>query len=191
MRSIKENMAYKNKEQEKAYHKQYYIANKEEIACKQRKYHIANKEKIIRYGKKYEAANKEKRAGYNKKYSDTHREELARRGKEYHTRPEVRTRILKKKYGITIEEYDNLLCGQGGCCAICRLEPETACPNKPILNVDHNHKTGQVRGLLCNNCNAAIGYLKEDQDTLANASWYLLHGSELVNRYLILPREVK
>jgi len=69
---------------------------------------------------------------------------------------------LRRHYGITIEEYNHMFEKQKGCCAICgkhQLENTKG----QALGVDHNHKTGQVRGLLCSPCNQAIGQLKVDE----------------------------
>jgi len=84
-------------------------------------------------------------------------------------------RNLLKGYGITVAEYDALLAGQGGLCAICR-QPETR--KGPFggvrrLGVDHCHKTGRVRGLLCHRCNSAIGYFDDDPSLLRVAISYL------------------
>ena len=66
---------------------------------------------------------------------------------------------LKRKYGLTLEAFDELLASQGGGCAIC---------GKPDAdNVDHDHATGRVRGILCWNCNIAIGQFEDDDDRLA------------------------
>jgi len=62
---------------------------------------------------------------------------------------------LKRDFGITIEEYDAMLTKQGGVCAICKRPP-----NKNRLAVDHDHTTGEVRGLLCPSCNRAVGYFE-------------------------------
>lgn len=56
---------------------------------------------------------------------------------------------------------------QGGVCAICE------CPDKKRLSVDHDHQTGKIRGLLCANCNLALGNFKDDPDRLAKAIVYL------------------
>jgi hypothetical protein len=86
--------------------------------------------------------------------------------------PERATKIaqrsdLKRRYGMTPEQYDDLLRRQGGACAICR-EVTTA-----RLQVDHNHATGAVRGLLCTLCNTAIGKLRERPELFARAVEYL------------------
>lgn len=75
---------------------------------------------------------------------------------------------LKRCYGITPEEYDKILREQGGTCAICHGTESVG-----RLAVDHCHLTGKVRGLLCTNCNQAIGKLKDDAQLLRNAINYL------------------
>lgn len=60
---------------------------------------------------------------------------------------------LRTRYGITPEEYDELLARQDGRCAMCREE----CATGKRLAVDHDHATGAVRGLLCHACNRALG----------------------------------
>lgn len=76
---------------------------------------------------------------------------------------------VKKRYGVSKEEFYNLLDEQNGVCAIC-FKCNSAGRK---LNVDHSHETGKVRGLLCANCNTAIGLLKDDKELLVNALNYL------------------
>lgn len=75
----------------------------------------------------------------------------------------------KHTYGITLREYTDLLKSQGNCCAICKTNKS----KKRELSVDHDHKTGVIRGVLCNNCNAGLGKFKDSIDFLANAILYL------------------
>jgi len=82
-----------------------------------------------------------------------------------------------RKYGLTASEYDDMMAEQGDLCAICG-NPETCLGNNgevKMLAVDHNHDTGEVRGLLCNNCNRAIGLLGDDPQLLLKAVAYLKH----------------
>jgi len=81
---------------------------------------------------------------------------------------------LSKKFNLTVEEYEKMLEAQEGKCAICG-EKETMTRNgkEPRLSVDHDHKTGKVRGLLCNSCNNGLGRFKDDTDLIKKAIAYL------------------
>jgi len=73
---------------------------------------------------------------------------------------------LTRRYGITYADYQRMLELQKGLCAICNRSAK--------LDVDHNHETGRVRGLLCRKCNLGIGYLKDDHGLLLKAYRYLV-----------------
>lgn len=92
---------------------------------------------------------------------------------DYHS-DKGRNRWLKYNYGITIQEYVKLIEIQKGCCAICG-KPETTIKNGRIirLHVDHNHKTGRIRGLLCSKCNMSIGLCMESKEILLSMIDYL------------------
>ncbi len=78
---------------------------------------------------------------------------------------------LKKAYGITIDQYEAMEATQGMVCAICGKPPGGRYKN---LAVDHCHSTGKVRGLLCDTCNRALGFFRDDPDVLRRAVIYLL-----------------
>jgi len=83
-----------------------------------------------------------------------------------------------RRYGITVDDILAMELAQKNRCAICGNE-ETALDNRQrvkSLAVDHDHETGKVRGLLCNNCNRAIGLLGDDVGVLLNAVEYLRNG---------------
>jgi|ERR1019366_396774 hypothetical protein len=94
-------------------------------------------------------------------------------------RPEVkvtaRATVLKRKYGITFDDYNAILAAQGGLCAICGTD-------KPggmgAFHVDHDHKTNELRGLLCNNCNIGLGYFHDNTATFHSVIRYLEASSE-------------
>ncbi len=112
----------------------------------QRKYRAANKEKISAYGKAYRLRNKEKCVDYD------------------------RRKNLKVRFNMTLEDYNRMFVNQKGFCATCgRHQTEVG----KTLQVDHCHKTGQVRGLLCFTCNAALGNVKDNTNTLKNMIKYL------------------
>lgn len=77
---------------------------------------------------------------------------------------------LKRRFGITIEQYEEMLAAQGGKCAICGA---TESYMKHGLAVDHCHATGQVRALLCKGCNIGIGNLRDSAELCARAARYL------------------
>jgi len=82
----------------------------------------------------------------------------------------ARWRALERKYGLSQHEYEALYVTQRGCCTICGLRPRR-------LVVDHDHVTGHVRGLLCSNCNFAVGELEDDPDRCVAAAAYLARTS--------------
>jgi len=80
----------------------------------------------------------------------------------------------KTRYGISIEEYEEIFAKQNGVCAICE-KPENLTKDGKLhaLAVDHNHETLQVRGLLCMNCNTRLGYF-EGKNILVKLMAYLM-----------------
>ncbi|MEU6091046.1 endonuclease VII domain-containing protein [Streptomyces sp. NPDC047085] len=76
-----------------------------------------------------------------------------------------RAQHLKRNYGLTEAERDAMVASQRGLCSICL--------DAPAVHVDHCHRTGRVRGVLCFNCNSAIGKLRDDPDVARRAATYL------------------
>ena len=74
---------------------------------------------------------------------------------------------LLRNYGITLEQYNEMNSRQGGKCTICGREPNTS------LHCDHDHNTGNVRELLCNNCNLILGQAIDNVDILEKCITYL------------------
>lgn len=77
---------------------------------------------------------------------------------------------LRRKYNISLEEYQSKLEKQKYCCALCGKTQEE---EKSALCVDHNHETGQIRDLLCRVCNRALGLFKDSPELLRDAAEYL------------------
>ena len=75
---------------------------------------------------------------------------------------------IKKRYGIVPEEYDILLEKQGGACIICG-----DIPTNRRLDIDHDHNTGEIRGLLCNKCNRGLSIFRESSELMRLAACYL------------------
>jgi len=74
-----------------------------------------------------------------------------------------------KDWGLTPEDYDRILKEQNGGCAICH----NLCKSGRRLSVDHCHRTGRLRGLLCGNCNRGLGYFNDSEELLFSAANYL------------------
>lgn len=87
--------------------------------------------------------------------------------------------MIEKTYGLTAEEYDMLLERQGGKCAICRAKPKSQ-----RLAVDHDHKTGAVRGLLCSRCNHELMGAAWDSKAMATALWHYINTPPATGRWL-------
>lgn len=98
-------------------------------------------------------------------------EKNKQRCKEYYAKNKQRAfeRYLKNTYQITLEEYNAALEKQSGVCDICKEK----CVSGRQLAVDHNHDTGEVRGLLCCKCNRGLGNFGDNLDLLRNAVLYL------------------
>ena len=84
-----------------------------------------------------------------------------------------RRSYLKKTWGMSLEQFNELNISQNGLCAICKI-------NADILHIDHNHSTGKIRALLCNNCNRGIGHLKESTEILNAAIDYIRDHSNII-----------
>lgn len=121
----------------------------------------------------------------NIKYRKEHKEQIKKQQhdwyetKKEHVKAASRRSQLKRKYGLTIKQYNNLLNKQNGVCAICG-KPETTIIKGTTsnLSVDHNHITGEIRGLLCIKCNVALGSFmvdKEGINLLLSATQYVIN----------------
>jgi len=140
-----------------------------------RRWHEANPGKKAAFDRRYYERNGDKiRAKVLERYYENHEQNLeAARRKRDADRPRLRAyefqRSLRRHYGITEQDYADLLAAQEGVCAICGKE----CATGKRLAVDHNHATGNVRGLLCQACNLALGQFRESRELLAAAIAYL------------------
>jgi len=121
-----------------------------------------------------------RRAEYQRTYVAANRDKLNEMKRQrYATDPAYRAKLiaatlkndrrlqLRRKYGISLEDFDRLLAEQLGACAVCgRIPNETLC-------VDHSHRTGKVRGLLCRRCNAGLGCYDDQPGFMGKAAAYL------------------
>jgi hypothetical protein len=99
-----------------------------------------------------------------------------------------RNRHLRELYGLTSEDFNDLLVSQGGVCAICYGDGSS---HKRGLVVDHAHETGTIRGILCSQCNVGLGYFRDDLTLLLRASGYLFQWLYQVGQVGITKRGKK
>lgn len=133
-----------------------------------RAYYQAHRDKMQSDHKAWQAANVEHRREYRRAIYEANLDEERERARQY-KRLHGRMHHLKSKYGMTIAEYDAMYAKQKGECAICK----TSIEGKGNAKIDHDHRTGKTRGLLCNRCNRALGLLYDDCDVLRSAISYL------------------
>lgn len=122
------------------------------------------KEKLTRaeISKRYRERNPEKYKESQKKFRDNNKQYMSERQRKYQ---------LKFNYGITEADYGSMLAMQTSRCGICGTDKLTGKWKR--FAVDHDHTTGRVRGLLCNECNRGIGLLKDNPDILRKAAEYI------------------
>lgn len=114
-----------------------------------------------RYHREWSAKNKITLRAYHKEWRKSHPKQL--------TANSYKAKLLYR-FGITPEQYANLLHEQGGVCAICG---EAELDGKKLA-IDHDHRTGEIRGLLCSRCNTALGGFRDNPSYLSNAILYLI-----------------
>lgn len=100
-----------------------------------------------------------------KKWRQAYREKNPKKFKDYEF-----VRGLRRFYGMTVQQYNKMLLDQENCCACCGKHGSQF---KRRLHVDHDHETGQIRALLCTECNPGMGYFKHSIERLEMAILYL------------------
>jgi hypothetical protein len=122
--------------------------------------YLANPEPAKRRARNWQVKNRERYAANQRRWKESGGKALSDRKSH-----------LRRKFGLTPDEYETKLAAQGGGCALCGRLPA---PGRQ-LDIDHDHRTGAVRGLVCNTCNQGLGQFRDDPIRLAHAAAYLLH----------------
>jgi hypothetical protein len=150
----------------------------EEKRAYNRAYYEANRERLIEAQKVRYAEDRERIRAQRNAHLEAHRDEINARARERHRlNPEVKRESVRRwravndmrlrEHGLTKDEYDALVTKQENACAICR-NPFFVTPR-----IDHDHATDRVRGLLCHNCNVALGHFRDDPSLMQQAIRYL------------------
>lgn len=109
----------------------------------------------------YSDEQKQKRYEYAARWREKNKDKI----KQYSRKSD-----LKRRFELSLEDYNKMLEEQDGGCIICGKTKEE---NKQNLSVDHDHESGKIRGLLCDTCNRGLGYFKDDPELIINAAKYL------------------
>lgn len=158
------------KAKDRAYAKARYASDPEAGKAASRAYREGNPEKVRATKAKWEAKNREKHLAARRAYWAKNADKMhakARASRKTNPR-RAREYDVREHYGLAPEQLRSLESAHGDRCAICRNEG-----NGRALCVDHDHSTGEVRGLLCAGCNAAIGMMKDSPLRLRAAAAYL------------------
>jgi hypothetical protein len=116
------------------------------------------------------AINRDRYLASTRRWRIKHSEQAKLAVRNWHKKHPERCKELKllQKYGISLAEYNMRFEKQGGVCAICHRPP-----GRRALSVDHNHETNENRGLLCDDCNLALGGFHDSKQFLKQAICYL------------------
>lgn len=139
-------------------------------------YRLRNRPKLLEGKKKHREENRERYKLNDKNYYEKNKEIINQKNKERYRKSYDHYRDLEyqKRYNISLQEYEKIWNDQDGKCKICDCSESSLKEGRyKRLVVDHCHITGKVRGLLCNNCNRAIGLLKDNVQVLNSAIKYL------------------
>lgn len=116
----------------------------------------------------------EQKREYMRVYSAARRADPPRHARHLHLE---RERQLRKKYGMSWDDFLAMFAAQGGECALCgdpfKITVNVSGLSFKEVHVDHNHKTGKVRGLLCFRCNSGLGKFLDNPELLIKAVFYL------------------
>lgn len=177
------------------YIKQWKKANPEKVKEYSRRSAVKHRERIRQYGAKWRKENPEAMSASITKYRAKHSDKVKASQASYYyanredriasatewrrNNPEkafeiYRSSFIRRRFGLTPQDYDRMMKEQNGLCAICK-HPETAtCKGRAkLLAVDHHHVTGTIRGLLCAKCNTLVAHCRESLDVLDRAKLYL------------------
>ncbi len=166
--------------------KRYYAANKEKVKARVKAYAARNKKKISDNKKNYYRDNcdviKEKHKVRYWKNPEKARLISKKSLEKIKGTVKYQTKIRKQvllRFDLTVEQYEDMLRKQNGVCAICKKPESKKYKGKVTrLSVDHCHKTGMIRGLLCNNCNKALGNVFDNVEILQEMVRYLKNAKE-------------
>jgi hypothetical protein len=154
----------------KKYRQKYYLAHKDKEKSYQKKYYWENPEICRKRSMSWKKSNKNKVKNYRRNYRKKNktRENTLRRVWRLNHKDKVKNTLLKRSYGITIDQFNKLIFDQKNSCGICNKSLNGKYPYKPTVDHIHN-KIKKIRGILCQKCNSALGLFRDNPQTMLSA----------------------
>lgn len=155
--------------------KELRIKNRDKISARGKKFYLEHKKEINKHHKLYANAHKEKIRLRTKQYNLEHKEEINRKNRlGYRNNLQDRKQHrLKFRYNITLEQKEQMLVNQNYRCKCCGCD--LGLLNEKGINIDHDHGTGKIRGILCGSCNRALGFMEENIDKIQGLINYAIY----------------
>lgn len=148
-----------------AYDREYRERNSERIEARNKAYRTANKDRALERATKWYRENKDRKKAYDAIYLVANKEKRMKQGEKYRKANKCR------KYGLTSEQHRQMLEACNGRCPCCKVPFSKLWESVP--SVDHCHRTGVVRGIICRRCNLVIGHADDSPAILKNCLRYL------------------
>jgi hypothetical protein len=166
-------MPYKDPEKRRENNRRWAAANPERKRENNRRWAAANPEKLREAGRRHAAAHPEQGRRWKEanpeKVKETKQRWVMANPEKVHVKDR---RATVRQYGITLEQYDAMLAAQDYRCALCGLDAWANDAGRRLA-VDHCHKTGKVRALLCDTCNRGLGHFRDNPTLLQAAINYI------------------
>jgi hypothetical protein len=139
-----------------------------------RQWRLKNPERSLEISRAWAAANPERKRDLRREWALAHPERVREHKRQSYLRNKTtyQRNGQLRRYGVTREAFDAMFAAQDGLCAICDAALDSS-NRKLTPQVDHDHATGEFRGLLCGGCNAGLGQFKDEPAILQRASRYL------------------
>lgn len=168
MKSAEERRRYKTE-----WAREWYKQNPEKARARAAKWVTANREQHNAHSRRYHATNQEKALAGQRRWRTENKEYDNQRSKTYHrAHPEVHRRAsLKRRYGMTLETWNEMFKAQGERCGCCGSEE----PGGAQWHTDHEHTTGLVRGILCRHCNHMLTRFNNEDRLLKGVDYLRRH----------------
>jgi len=127
-------------------------------------------------GRKWYRGHRSLKAEYNRKWRDAHPGYHAAAYQRWKNKnpDSLQFAHIRRRYGLSKQEYEALLRSQNGCCAICRRLPGNSMHRHLVVDHPHNESPTTIRGLLCGQCNTGLGQFRDNPEFLFKAAAYLL-----------------